>query len=70
MSYICRICTDAGHEHPFSILLSHISQQLHGAGDNSVQNAPVQFLVRRKQAQGENSTGQLLIIHIASFSTL
>ena len=45
-----------GHEHPFSILLSHISQQLHGAGENSIQNAPVQFIVRRKQI-GENYTG-------------
>jgi hypothetical protein len=44
-----------GHEHPFSILLSHISQQLHGAGENSIQNAPVQFIVRRKQI-GENYT--------------
>ena len=47
-----------GHEHPFSILLLHISQQLHGGGESSVQNAPVQFLVRRKVTAGDGATGK------------
>ena len=47
-----------GHEHPFSILLLHISQQLHGGGESSVQNAPVQFLVRRKVTAGDAATGK------------
>ena len=47
-----------GHEHPFSILLLHISQQLHGGGESSVQNAPVQFLVRRKVAASDSTPGK------------
>lgn len=47
-----------GHEHPFSILLLHISQQLQRGGESSVQNAPVQFIVRKKVAAGENMAGE------------
>lgn len=47
-----------GHEHPFSILLLHISQQLQRGGESSVQNAPVQFVVRKKVAPGENMPGE------------